>query len=70
MTVGQKIKFYREKLDISQRALSEVSGVHPVSIRKYETDVRSPSVETLIKLANALQVNITDLLPDDDEKEE
>lgn len=70
MTVGQKIKFYREKLDISQRALSEVSGVHPVSIRKYETDVRSPSVETLIKLANALQVNITDLLPDNDEKEE
>ena len=70
MTVGQKIKFYREKLDISQRALSEISGVHPVSIRKYETDVRSPSVDTLIKLANVLQVNITDLLPDDDEKEE
>ncbi len=70
MTVGQKIKFYREKLDICQRALSEISGVHPVSIRKYETDVRSPSVDTLIKLANVLQVNITDLLPDNDEKEE
>ena len=36
MTIGEKIKYFRKRIGITQAKLAELSGIHPVSIRKYE----------------------------------
>ena len=51
MTIGEKIKHYRKLSGMTQSELAERSGIHPVTIRKYET-----KTEQIIKIANALGV--------------
>ena len=38
MTIGEKIKYCRKQIGITQDKLAELTGIHPVSIRKYETN--------------------------------
>ena len=38
MTIGDRIKHYRTRVKMTQNNLAELSAVHPVSIRKYETN--------------------------------
>ena len=42
MTIGEKIKYFRTRIGITQAKLAELSGIHPVSIRKYETNEMVP----------------------------
>ena len=42
MTIGKKIKYLREHRGMTQAELAEATGIHPVSIRKYETDKMTP----------------------------
>ena len=37
MTIGEKIKYCRKQIGITQDKLAELTGIHPVSVRKYET---------------------------------
>ena len=62
MTIGQKIKFCREKRRVTQAQLAERSGIHPVSIRKYETNRMIPQPEQLRRIANALEISPVSLL--------
>ena len=57
MTIGKKIKFLRKRVQITQNDLAMKSGIHPVSIRKYETNKMKPQVEQIEKIANALSVS-------------
>lgn len=52
--LGDKIRKLRHDSDISIQRLSEISGVSPAGIYKIETGQMTPSVTTLIKIANAL----------------
>ena len=36
LTVGDKIKYFRKQRGMTQAQLAELTGIHPVSIRKYE----------------------------------
>ena len=36
MTVGEKIKYYRNIRGISQEMLGNLSGINPATIKKYE----------------------------------
>ena len=56
MTIGEKIKHYRKLSGMTQSELAERSGIHPVTIRKYETNKLIPKTEQIIKIANALGV--------------
>lgn len=62
MTIGQKIKYLRTQMGITQNALASLAGVHPVTIRKYETDKMKPQAAQLSKLADALQVSVNALM--------
>lgn len=44
------------------RKLAEASGVHYVSICKYETGKTVPSVRSLVRIASALGCSVEDLL--------
>ena len=57
MTIGEKIKYFRSRIGITQAKLAELSGIHPVSIRKYETNKMTPQTEQIDKIAEALGVS-------------
>lgn len=57
MTNGEKIRYYREQLGITQGKLAELTGIHPVSIRKYETNKMHPQSPQIEKIAAALDVS-------------
>ena len=61
MYIGLNIKKIRENRNMTQKKLSEISGVSEISIKKYETNDRKPKYENLDKLARALQVSINEL---------
>lgn len=60
MTIGKKIKYLREHRGMTQAELAKATGIHPVSIRKYETDKMTPQREQLERLSKALDVQIED----------
>lgn len=57
MTVGEKIRYFRKKCGITQGRLAELSDIHPVSIRKYETNKTQPQPAQIAKIADALGIN-------------
>ena len=61
--LAAKLRTAREAAGLSQYEAAERSGVHQVSIARFETDVRSPTLPTLYKLAAAYGVKVCDLLP-------
>jgi transcriptional regulator with XRE-family HTH domain len=57
--VGQRLRILRDERDISMRALARRSGLSANALSMIERGLTSPSVSTLNKLANALEVPIT-----------
>ena len=57
MTIGEKIKYFRKRRGITQATLAELSGIHPVSIRKYETNKMVPQAQQIDRIAEALEVS-------------
>lgn len=56
MTIGKKISFLRKRLKITQEDLAERTGIHVVSIRRYENDKMLPKEAQVEKIANVLNV--------------
>ena len=63
MSVGEKIKFYREKKGLTQEQLGSLINVKGATITRYEKNDRQPKIEQLTKIATALDVKINELLP-------
>lgn len=57
MTIGEKIRYFRTRIGITQAKLAELSGIHPVSIRKYETNKMIPQSQQIDRIAEALGVS-------------
>lgn len=51
---GTNLKFYRQKMKMTQSKLAEKSGIGQVSIANYERGTRFPGEGTLISLAKSL----------------
>lgn len=60
-TVGERIRYFRKGKKITQDKLAEMTGIHPVSIRKYETNKMQPQVEQIERIAAALEINASAL---------
>ena len=68
-TFGQLLRGIREKKGLTQQALADASGLSRVEIARLETDVRSPSWETVKSLCRALGVGCDAFMaPADDAK--
>ncbi len=63
-SIGKRIKKFRMERNLSQEKLAEIIAVYPHHISQIENGRRIPSVETLILIANALNVTVDDLLAD------
>lgn len=62
MEMGEKIQFYRKTNKLTQKQLSDLSGVSEISIRKYEAGDRFPKPEQLKKIASVLEIGGNELL--------
>ena len=62
VTQISKLAQVRKAQGLSQERLAELSGVHRVSIARIETGEISPNIRTLEKLADALQVAVSELI--------
>lgn len=61
--LSQKIQIERELKGLTQKQLAEISGVTYSTITKLESGVyENPTIETIVKISNALGVNIEKLL--------
>ncbi len=56
------LKSLREARGYAQDSLALDSEVHRTMISKIERRLTNPSLETLVKLANTLEVTVSDLL--------
>ena len=57
-TIGEKIKYLRLRIPLTQTELAERAGLHPISIARYELGKRIPDREQLSSLAQALNVSL------------
>ena len=57
MTIGEKIKYVRKLYHMSSAELAERTGIHPVSIRKYESNKMIPQSAQIERLAAAFHLS-------------
>ncbi|KAF5030406.1 helix-turn-helix protein [anaerobic digester metagenome] len=62
MTIGEKIKYFREKIGLTQNTLAAAAQLHPVSIRKYETNKMQPQPPQIKKIADVLNISPNTLI--------
>ena len=62
MNIGEKIRQARTDAGVSQAELAERIGVYQKDICRWETGVRTPSLEMFAKICRALNVSSDALL--------
>lgn len=58
MTLGEHILILRKKHNLSQAALGKLVDTSGDIIGRYERDIMTPSIEVIMKIADALNVSI------------
>lgn len=61
---GKRIKIERIKQEISQEKLAELSGLHRTTLGSIENGKTSPTLDSIARIANALNLTISELLTD------
>ena len=62
MTIGDRIRALRKEKGLTQKELAQKLGVSASMIGQYETSVRKPKFETVEKIADALGINIMEIV--------
>lgn len=60
--ISDRIKEYRKMRGMTQAELAKKTGISLSNISKYESGNRHPKTDYLLKIADALNVNINDLV--------
>lgn len=61
MTIGEKIKAARKKKGLKQEELAERLNISYQNIGQWENGVRTPKLQTLQKIASALDISMLEL---------
>lgn len=67
-TFAKRLRYYREKAKLQQKEIAEKIGISFAAYNKYETKDYEPKIETLLKLAAALGVDVNTLVGYEKEK--
>lgn len=59
---GLKVRLLRTKINISQETLAEYADVNKNTIGMIERGEISPTIETLVKIANAFKIELKELV--------
>ncbi len=65
MNVHEKIKEIRSKKGLSTYQLAELTGISQSTISKLENEKRKVDIETLQKIADALEISIEEFFKED-----
>ena len=60
-SIGQRIRNYRTKQGLSQEKLAELSGCHPTYIGQLERGEKNATLESIEKIAAALNISLSKL---------
>lgn len=60
--IGTKVKLLRTKAKFSQEKLAELADINKNTVGLIERGEISPSIETLEKIANALKIELKELV--------
>ena len=60
--IGLKIKFERQKNNMSQETLAVLSDISTTGLGNIERGTNSPTIETLDKIAHALNISLSELV--------
>ncbi len=63
--LASNIKYYRSVKGISQERAALEAGIDRTMLSKIERGITNPSLDTLLKVANYLDVPVSDLLKED-----
>ena len=64
IAIGSKIKEARERAHLTQEDLSEIVDISPTHMSVIERGVKTPKLDTFVKIANALPLSADALLQD------
>ena len=59
--VGQRIRYYRLNLGLSQEKLAELSGCHPTYVGQLERGEKNATIESIERISSALSVSLSRL---------
>lgn len=62
VSVGRRIKNCRKARGLTQKQLADMLNIAEMSIRRYECNKRTPSLETFMHIASALMVSPEELI--------
>mgnify|MGYP002413501184 CR=1 FL=1 len=62
--VNDLIRAARRRAGLKQHELARLAGLHPVTLCRYETGHREPDLAALRRLAAALGIPLSSLIPD------
>lgn len=60
--IGFNIRKFRLQQELSQEALALSAGVHPAYLGRLERGEKCPTIDTLYKICDALNVSVCELL--------
>ncbi|HKF83638.1 MAG TPA: helix-turn-helix transcriptional regulator [Solirubrobacterales bacterium] len=60
--LGRSLFLARRRVDLSQEKLAKLCGLHRTEIGLLEQGRRIPRIDTLIKLASSLEIDVEELL--------
>ena len=61
-SVGARIRYFRRMKDMSQEELALSANINPAYFGQVERGLKCPTIDTLCKIAGALEVTPTELL--------
>ncbi len=61
MNIGESIKYWRTRKELTQKQLAEAADISEISIRKYEAGERIPKITSQAKIAAALGIPVSQL---------
>ena len=64
--VGERIRQFRAKKHLSQEALAHLASITPSYLGQVERGQKSPTLSTLIKITNAMEISLNALFSFDD----
>ena len=65
MLIGDRVKSVREKNGLTADQLAKLTGLSKTLIFQIEKDLISPPIATLLRIANAMQTNISNFFQDE-----
>ena len=70
MNIGDRIKFFREKNNITVNKLANIAGISQSYLRDLELGKKQPTVEYLSYICEALNISLSTFFSDEESRNE